>query len=84
MDYVDYALKEVPLPAEDAVPLQNCVSWLRQAIKNLQERGCAEKFDVDVFMDEALKSADIWMEERKEGGIPEEIEKINYTSRQFP
>ena len=51
-------LEKIPLPQKDALPVQNCVSWTRAAIRTLQENGLAEKFDIDAFMDKALGFAD--------------------------
>ena len=53
----DY-LNSIPVPVKGAEPEQNCVSWTRSAIRELQEKGLAEQFEVDKFMDDALRYAD--------------------------
>jgi hypothetical protein len=52
-------LRSIPLPAKGAAgPRQNCVGWIRAAIRKLQANGLAEEFDVDAFMANALAFVD--------------------------
>ncbi|MCJ1448516.1 MAG: hypothetical protein MMC23_009033 [Stictis urceolatum] len=73
-------MKEIPLPQEDKEPLQNCVSWTREAIGRLQQHGCAEVFDIESFMDDALAQADDWLQRKQSLGAV----RLNYTKRKFP
>ncbi|CAI7582813.1 unnamed protein product [Penicillium pancosmium] len=51
-------LKDIALPQPGAKPEQNCVSWTRNVIRELQDKGFVEQFDPDRFMDDALAYAD--------------------------
>jgi hypothetical protein len=74
------SLRRVPLPSDPTTPICDTVSWTRAAVEELQDEGLAEKFDVEVFMGEALKLAVEW--HRKAAREPV---KVNYTwSRTFP
>ncbi|OQD85348.1 hypothetical protein PENANT_c010G07828 [Penicillium antarcticum] len=58
---IDALLRSIPLPVKGssgAMPSQNCVGWIRAAIRKLQANGLAEEFDVDSFMDHALAFVD--------------------------
>ncbi|OCK76035.1 hypothetical protein K432DRAFT_396784 [Lepidopterella palustris CBS 459.81] len=75
-------LRDIPLPDAHASPVENGVTWMKMAIGELQRNGCAERFSVDQFVDDALGYADAWYAKDKRG---ERNEKINYTwSRTFP
>jgi uncharacterized protein DUF6914 len=67
----------VPLPMKGAVPDQNCVTWIKAALRALQDEELVEEFDVDEFMTYALRFADRRM---AEGGRPE---YVNYTNRRM-
>ena len=47
----------IPLPLYDTNPLQNCVSWVKQAIAMLQRNRCAENFNIDQFANYAVQQA---------------------------
>ena len=72
---IEDILRPVPLPVKDAVPKETCVTWVKAAIRALQEAELVEKFDVDGFMAHAQDFANKRM---AKGGPPE---YINYTSR---
>lgn len=69
-------LKDIALPQPGAKPEQNCVSWTRNVILELQEKGLVEQFDLDRFMDDALAYADKHL--RDYNSTPA---SINYTDR---
>ncbi|KAJ5966100.1 hypothetical protein N7481_012814 [Penicillium waksmanii] len=69
-------LKDIALPQPGAKPEQNCVSWTRNAIMELQEKGLVEQCDLDRFMDDALACADKRL--RDYSSTPA---SINYTDR---
>lgn len=75
---VEWELREVPLPREGAVPLENCVSWTERALGVLQARGWVEEFDVKEFMEYARDRATAWFEK---GVYPGKVSKENYTQR---
>jgi hypothetical protein len=81
-NHVHQILRRIPIPLEEAEPLQNCVTWVALGISELQRNGCAENFDVGVFMDDALASADRWLAQNQMLTGP--IIKENYTNRKFP
>lgn len=56
-------------------PVQNCVIWVKDAVKKLQEIGFAEEFEVDGMMDAALRFADECMKK------PDSRAVMNYTRR---
>ena len=56
-------------------PVQNCVSWVKDAVRKLQEIGFAEEFEVDGMMDAALRFADECMKK------PDSRTVMNYTRR---
>lgn len=75
-------LRGVPIPTDNVEPVQNCVTWIAHAIQTLQENGCAESFDVNDFMNDALQMGDEWLAQNPTlTGLPA---KENYTSREFP
>ncbi|ERF73302.1 hypothetical protein EPUS_03135 [Endocarpon pusillum Z07020] len=79
---VDQMLRRIPIPQDNTDPVQNCVSWLVHAIQELQQHECAEQFDVNQFMNDALQLGD-----RKVSQDPllrSQPFKENYTSRKFP
>jgi hypothetical protein len=47
---VESLLKQVPLPKSSVMPKENCVSWVRESLRRLQNRGWAETFDIDHFV----------------------------------
>ncbi|KAF2269038.1 hypothetical protein CC78DRAFT_335758 [Lojkania enalia] len=72
-------LKVIPLPSDPGNVIGDAVAWTKAAIEELQEAGCAERFSIDAFMDDALAYAIQW---HKSPGAPQ---KVNYTwSRTFP
>lgn len=71
-------LEQIPLPQKGTIPEQNCVTWTRAAICTLQEKGLAEKFDLESFMDKALAFADHRL--REYASTPS---RINYTTRRM-
>lgn len=81
-DDVNQILGGVPIPQDDVEPTQNCVTWISHGIQELQRHGCAEPFDVNAFMDDALQRGDEWFAQNTSltGPIPKE----NYTQRKFP
>lgn len=73
-------LRHIQLPSDPNSAILDAVAWIRAAIYELQAVGCAERFSVDAFMDDALSNAVTWHAKGKR-----EPEKINYTwSRTFP
>ena len=56
-------------------PVQNCASWVKDAVRKLQEIGFAEEFEVDGMMDAALRFADECMKK------PDSRAVMNYTRR---
>lgn len=73
-------LKSVPLPSDPDSLIVDVVAWIKAAIEELQNAGAAERFPIDVFMNDALGFAIQW---HAKGG--KEVEKMNYTwSRTFP
>ena len=74
-------LEAVPLPVNSnkmgAEPgqRQNCVSWVKDAVRKLQGVGYAEEFEVDGMMDAALRFADECMKK------PDSRAVMNYTRR---
>jgi hypothetical protein len=74
-------LTQVQMPCETGSPVGDAVEWIKRVIFELQEVGCAERFSIDAFMDEALSNAVTW--QSKKGC--KEPEKVNFTwSRTFP
>ncbi|KAK2863694.1 hypothetical protein FQN49_004090 [Arthroderma sp. PD_2] len=57
---VNNLLKDVALPRVNTTPIDNCVSWVKAAIQELQKKQWAEDFDIDKFMDHTLNEADKW------------------------
>lgn len=74
-------LSGIPLPKMDTEPIENCVSWTKDALAELQRRGWADQFDIESFMDHALERATSWLEA---GLFPRTNVKENYTQRKFP
>jgi hypothetical protein len=76
---VGSALKLVPLPSDPQSPVGDVVAWIKAAIEELQEAGCAETFPIDTFINDALDQVVVWHNK----GLSRE--KVNYTwSRTFP
>lgn len=58
-DGAEAFFKALPLPRTDADPEENCVSWVCDAARALQEAGRSSgQFEVEDFMDFALHHAD--------------------------
>lgn len=75
---IEERLKSLPLSQEDAVPVENCVTWTKFAIQALQTANLAELFDLDAFMDYALEYADRRLKN------PEGLaDTMNYTRRRM-
>lgn len=55
--------------------VQNCVSWVKEAVRKLQGVGFVEEFEVDGMMDAALRFADECMKK------PDNRAVMNYTRR---
>jgi hypothetical protein len=68
---IEDILRRVPLPMKDAVPQQNCRTWIKAAIRALQDAELVDKFDVDDFMTYAMHFADRRM---VQGGQPEYVD----------
>ena len=76
-------LEAVPLPVnsnkmgaeQGPETVQNCVSWVKDAVRKLQGVGYAEEFEVDGMMDAALMFADECMKK------PDSRAVMNYTRR---
>jgi hypothetical protein len=79
---VDRLLRRLPVPEENAEPVQNCVSWVADAIRELQQHDYAETFNVADFMDHALQLGDEKL--AQDPDLLAEPFKKNYTSRRFP
>lgn len=47
----------VPLPVKNTNPQQSCVTWVVDAIQQLQDKGWVEEFPLDSFKEEVLKYA---------------------------
>ncbi|PWY94725.1 hypothetical protein BO94DRAFT_282623 [Aspergillus sclerotioniger CBS 115572] len=73
-EQLDALLRSIPLPRK-GVSGENCVSWTRAAVAKLQEKGWAERFNIDCFMDDSLAYA----HQRMDADDVKSI--INYTSR---
>lgn len=73
---VETRLRSLPTPQKDAVPEQNCVTWVISAIRSLQDTGLAEQFNLDEFMAYAIGYADKRMDD-----IATAEDVVNYTSR---
>jgi hypothetical protein len=81
-DDVNELLRRIPIPVENTDPVQNCVTWLRYALRQLQQQGCAEDFDIDEFMAFALRLGDEKL--GQDPGLRGQPFLQNYTSRKFP
>ena len=53
----------ITLPAKNTEPQQSCVTWAVEAVRDLQDRGWVEDFELDEFKDWALEYADERMRE---------------------
>lgn len=51
-------LETVPLPKKNQDPQESCVTWIKGAIRALQEKGWLHDLTVETFMDWALSYAD--------------------------
>lgn len=69
-------LETVELPIKEAIPEQNCVSWVKRAIDKLQAEGLSERFDIDHFMTVAIMFTDERIRSPKST-----LTAINYTKR---
>jgi hypothetical protein len=49
--------KNIPLPLYNTSPIQNCVTWTKEAIAILQRNHYAETFDIDHFVNLAVEDA---------------------------
>lgn len=81
-DGIQAQLEAVPLPVNTnklggpgSGPAQNCVGWVRDAVRKLQGVGVVEEFEVDGMMDAALRFADECMKK------PDSRAVMNYTGR---
>lgn len=73
-------LTQVQLPCEAGSPVADAVEWIKRAICEMQEAGCAEIFSIDAFMEQALSHAVTWHSKKGRN----EPEKVNFTwSRTF-
>jgi hypothetical protein len=73
---VETRLRSLPTPQKNAIPEQNCVTWVISAIRTLQDAGLAEQFNLDEFMAYAIGYADQRMD--NPAGAKD---IVNYTSR---
>lgn len=80
-EQVTAVLLGIPLPRTDTEPVENCVSWTKEALAELQQKGWADQFDIQSFMHHALERAMSWLEA---GYFPRANIKENYTQRKFP
>jgi len=73
---IEIRLQSIPVPQKDVVPEQNCVNWVMNAIRTLQDIGLADRFDLNEFMVYALSYADKRMSQT---ATTSDI--VNFTSR---
>ncbi|RMZ83941.1 hypothetical protein DV736_g6605, partial [Chaetothyriales sp. CBS 134916] len=73
-------LATIPLPRPGVAPVENCVTWTRQAILMCQERGWMEQFDVDAFMNNALQLGAKCLDTNK---FPSSKSVANFTNRRL-
>ncbi|KFY66079.1 hypothetical protein V496_02221 [Pseudogymnoascus sp. VKM F-4515 (FW-2607)] len=73
-------LQSIPVPQRNAIPEQNCVTWVMSAIQALQGSGFAEQFDINKFMDTGIEFANATLSDK--GGTPT-VAKTNYTTRKM-
>jgi hypothetical protein len=52
--YIEAVLESIPLPSKKSQPQESCITWIKPAIKALQDLGLAEQFDIDNLMDYGL------------------------------
>lgn len=69
----------IPLPRDDTNPIENCVTWTRQAIQVLQQKGCAENLNIEKLMNFALQKADLCY--NKNPQLTAGSKRFNATSR---
>ncbi|KFZ14652.1 hypothetical protein V502_05965 [Pseudogymnoascus sp. VKM F-4520 (FW-2644)] len=74
-------LQSIPVPQKDAIPEQNCVTWVMSAIQTLQSSGFAEQFEINKFMDAGIEFADATLADKS--GSPATVAKMNYTTRKM-
>jgi hypothetical protein len=79
-DQLSQILSRMPLPRRDVEPIENCVSWTRAALEELQKVGAAEPFNIAEFMDHAMGRASAWHDA---GLYPGKQIMENYTERKF-
>lgn len=72
-------LQNLPLPREDADPVENCVTWTKCAIVELQQRNWVEQCDINKFMDDAIVLGDKWYQSSPD--LKAGSKKVNYTNR---
>ena len=69
IEQIENILRPVPLPVKGEIPEQTCVTWIKAAIRALQDANLVRDFDVNNFMVYALRFADKRMKE----GVPEYV-----------
>lgn len=74
-------LQSISVPQRDAVPEQNCVTWVMSAIQTLQENGFAERFEINKFMDAGIQFANKTLADTSD--TPRRVAKMNYTTRKM-
>ncbi|KAI9809077.1 MAG: hypothetical protein M1825_002366 [Sarcosagium campestre] len=75
---VDILLKQIHLPLEGRIPVENCVSWISQAIVALPQSNYIEDFDIDTFLDAATEFADDCLQKGLHNA------RMSYVDRRFP
>ncbi|KAH8158177.1 hypothetical protein CIB48_g10067 [Xylaria polymorpha] len=74
-------LSTIPLPTENNHPPENCVNWIVATLQELQRRGWVDNFDIQRFMDYALRRANSWY---RNSSWRERNMKVTYVQRRFP
>jgi hypothetical protein len=80
-DDVNAILRQIRLPRENAQSLENCVTWTKAAIDQMQRRRWAESFSIRRFVNHARQRASHLYDTRK---WEDAKIKENYTPRKFP
>lgn len=78
---VDAVLRRIRLPRENARSIENCVTWTKAAIEQLQRRRWAENFSIGRFVDHGQQRASRLYDTRQWRA---KKLKENYTRRKFP